>query len=218
MKWVHISVEGPTEESFVKNVLSDHLNSFEIQPTPIILTTATLPQGKKYQGGIISYKKARKEILHLLQDSSVSAVSTMYDFYGLKDDFPGMTSIPNSDCFSTINHLEKEMKNDISDPRFRPYIQLHEFEALLFSNPDAIAEILSDQNLRIPLIKIRNQFNSPEEINNDPSTAPSKRITNLYPGYEKPFHGILTSIHIGLKDIRSQCTHFNEWLTWMEKL
>ncbi|MEO1765387.1 MAG: DUF4276 family protein, partial [Cyanobacteria bacterium J06629_18] len=59
---------------------------------------------------------------------------------------------------------------------------------------------------------------SPEHINDSPVTAPSKRILACCSGYEKPLHGSLIAIDIGLDTIRKQCRHFNQWLTRLENI
>jgi Domain of unknown function (DUF4276) len=64
----------------------------------------------------------------------------------------------------------------------------------------------------------REAFSSPEHINDDPLTAPSKRILKCCDGYEKPLHGSLIAIDIGLEAIRQQCQHFNQWLLRLENL
>ena len=65
---------------------------------------------------------------------------------------------------------------------------------------------------------ISDQFNTPEEINNSPVTAPSKRILQLFKGYDKPMHGALAALEIGLDNIRKECALFNKWLLTLEAL
>ena len=63
---------------------------------------------------------------------------------------------------------------------------------------------------------IRDAFESPEDINDSPLTAPSKRIEELYPGYQKTLHGPLALLEIGLPALRRECRHFGGWLTRLE--
>ncbi|MBN3873010.1 MAG: DUF4276 family protein [Nostoc sp. JL33] len=65
---------------------------------------------------------------------------------------------------------------------------------------------------------MRNLFLSPEHINEGATTAPSKRIIRCCLGYEKPLHGSLIAIDIGLDTIPQQCEHFNQWLTRLENI
>ena len=87
---VIIHVEGQTEANYVNVVLRDHLRSFDIHPQPIIMSTKRLISGKKFKGGITSFEKVEPELRSLLRASHAIAVTTMYDFYALPEDFPGM--------------------------------------------------------------------------------------------------------------------------------
>ena len=218
MKRVFISVEGQTEETFVKEILVPHLESFQVYPVPIILSTKRTRQGNKFKGGITRFQRIQNEINLLLRDTDVSAVTSMYDLYKFPADFPGYDEAPRGDCYQRVAYLENEFTKLISDPRFRPYIQLHEFEALLFVNLSAISKAFPGTNKLAELERIKSAFSSPEEINEGEQTAPSKRILHLFPDYQKPLHGVLISIDTGLDNIRSECGHFNDWITWLESL
>ena len=94
----------------------------------------------------------------------------------------------------------------------------HEFEALLFSKPDELGAALSGPNTVGQLEAVRASFSTPEEINENPESTPSKRILTISPGYHKAVHGPIVARRIGLQLIREQCSHFNEWLGWLESL
>ena len=91
-------------------------------------------------------------------------------------------------------------------------------DLLLFSHPKKLAQGINQANLSAPLQTIRNAFDSPEEINNSFDTSPSKRIGKLYPAYDKPIHGSLAAIEIGLDIIRQECQRFDKWLKELEAL
>jgi hypothetical protein len=95
---------------------------------------------------------------------------------------------------------------------------IHEFEALLFSKPEELSKALHSSGSLQELTTIRAIFKTPEEINDDPLTAPSKRIAGVLPGYQKTLHGAFVSKRIGLGVLRAECPHFNEWLSWLEEL
>jgi hypothetical protein len=95
---------------------------------------------------------------------------------------------------------------------------VHEFEALLFVKPEAFGDWTDSQGLVDSLVAIARAHTTPEHINDSPETAPSKRITRLMPGYEKPFHGPLIAAEIGLDLLRQACPHFNSWLQSLEEL
>jgi hypothetical protein len=95
---------------------------------------------------------------------------------------------------------------------------MHEFEALLFSDCKAFATAIGHPAAEPKLQEIRNQFQTPEEINDSPVTAPSKRIEAIIPGYDKPLGGTLAALEIGLPKIRAACPHFRNWLEILELL
>ncbi len=218
MNRVLISVEGQTEETFVRDVLTPHLWEYDVDPTPVLLSTKIVKSGRKFKGGLVSYSQARSEIHRLLNDSAAVAVTTMYDLYGLPQDFPGYAAVPRGDCYTKVAHLEEAFGQDIGHRRFRPYLQLHEFEALMFVDPQRTAAQFPGVNRLDALGDIKAAFNSPEEIDDDPNNAPSKRLLELFPGYQKTLHGPLATVEVGLDQIRGECPHFDEWLEWLEGL
>ena len=218
MNRVLISVEGQTEETFVREILTRHLWNLNVDPIPVVVSTKIVKQGNKFKGGLSSYAQVRNDVQRLLRDSNALAITTMYDLYKLPTDFPGYSTRPAGNCFTKAAYLEAEFQQEINHPRFRPYLQLHEFEALLFVNPEITARMFPETNKLRELQEIRNGFNSPEEINDGVTTAPSKRILRLFPNYDKPLYGSLVAIDVGLENIRAECPHFNEWITWLEGL
>ena len=116
-----------------------------------------------------------------------------------------------------LSDISSQLGGRFDCSRLIPYVQMHEFEALLFSDPKTLAgglELADD----VPIRHIRDQFKSPEEINDSPQTAPSKRILELKPRYGKVTDGVRISRSIGLETMRAQCSHFNGWLTRLETL
>jgi len=149
--------------------------------------------------------------------------TTMVDYHALPSNFPGRGALPPTlNAFDRVVRLEDELSRDIAErldelpvsQRFVPYVQLHEFEALLFSDPAAFQEAFPG-NPRVvdQLTAIRAQFASPEEIDGDLRTIPSRRILDILPDYQKPVAGLLVARRIGLAAIRRECGHFNDWLT-----
>jgi hypothetical protein len=102
--------------------------------------------------------------------------------------------------------------------RFIPFVQMYEFEALLFSDPEAFAIGVDRIALNQHLSAISAQFETPEHINNSPVTAPSKRIEALIADYQKPLMGTLAALEVGLDVMRARCALFNDWLTRIESL
>ncbi len=211
---LYIFVEGQTEETFVKELLCKHFlrQNQNIDVIPILVKTSST--GK---GGVVSYGKIKPQLLKFYNDSN-AFVTTMFDMYGLPADFPGKSSIPTTaNLFEKAEYLEQQMGADIGIPNFIPNLLVHEFEGLLYSNPQAFLEYF-DQSTVEQLQSERESFPSPEHINNSPQTAPSKRIIRCCAGYDKPLHGSLIAMDIGLDIIRNQCQHFDKWLTRLENI
>jgi hypothetical protein len=221
MHKVLILVEGQTEERFVKQVLGPYLSEWGVLVVPtIVKTKRTTNSAPDFKGGAVSYGKVKNDIQRLLKDSSAVAVTTMIDFYGLPSDFPGYGTMPTqTDCYARVVHLEHALAQDIAHPKFFPYLQLHEFEAMLFVAPAKIAGHFSEPHKLGGLLQIKAGFNNaPEEIDDGPETAPSKRLVKIFSRYQKTLHGPLITASIGLEEIQEQCKHFRGWLERLESL
>lgn len=214
MKKIMILSEGPTEESFVRDVLHPHFSNKGVFAIPVIVTTKRVKVGPDFKGGIISYGK---EIKMLLADASAACVTMMIDYYGLPADFPGRAGQSRGSCFERAHHLERELAQDVNHRKFMPYLSLHEFEALLFTSPMEIAGVAPEQDVKNELLSIKMSFASPEEINDNPQTHPAARISGLIPAFRKLPHSPLIAGRIGLAQIRNECRHFDAWLTKLEE-
>jgi hypothetical protein len=218
MNKIMLLVEGPTEEKFVKLVLSPHWP--ECCLVPIICNTKRTDEAI-YKGGRVGYFHFRKQICNLLMDSSTVLVTTMVDYEEMPHDFPGRTESKSiRDIFDNVKHVESEIGKNVSNKKFLPFVMLHEFEALLFSKPEVIAQVLDDKKLVQPLCEIRKEKpeyeKTPEAINDSPDTCPSARIEKLCAKrklhYGKPTDGPIIAEKIGLETIMAQCPHFREWI------
>lgn len=115
-----------------------------------------------------------------------------------------------------LHDVVQEMGAGFDDRRFVPFVVMHEFEGLLFSDCAGFSRSIGMPELAGELSKIRGQFLNPEEINDSPDTAPSKRVQRIIPRYQKPLFGVLAALEIGLDAMRRECPHFNDWLTELE--
>jgi hypothetical protein len=221
-----VHVEGQTEESFVNEVLRDHLIGVGYESVSArIVGNARLRQRR---GGIRPWVVVRKDIInHLKQDSGCLA-TTMVDFYGLPQDgdraWPGRANAALARASDKAPMVETALAADLANEageqidraRFIPFVVVHEFEGLLFSDCAAFAQGIGQADLEPRFRQVRDAFATPEDINDSPDTCPSKRVTNLVPGYEKPLLGTLAALEIGLTRIRAACPHFAEWLQRLE--
>ncbi|MGA3371147.1 MAG: DUF4276 family protein [Terracidiphilus sp.] len=222
MQRLLVHVEGKTEETFVNEVLVEHL--LGIGYGSVSARRLGLSQQR---GGIRSWQSARRDILRHLKEDSVAIHATMVDYYGLPRDWPGRAEAPSMNSSSAkAEYVESALNADIVEamgPRFEPkrfvpLVVMHEFEGLLFSDPERFAQGIERRDLAAKFLAIRQEFECPEDINDSADTAPSKRIVGLFPGYQKPLFGPLAVIEIGLSTIRTECPHFNSWLERLESL
>ncbi len=222
MARVHVLVEGDSEESFVNTILVPHFSPKGIYLTSSRVTTKrNFRKGIVYKGGMSGFGKVENEINLFLIGDADRYLTTMFDLFRIPTDFPDYQSAINvRDCIQQAKVLESRLANHFNTPRFIPYIQVHEFEALLFSDAKKIDDCLSILHSvnNSNLTQIADQFPSPEHINNNPQTAPSKRILAIHPSYEKITDGILIAEDVGLNVMRRECSHFNEWITYLESL
>lgn len=200
-----ISVEGETEEDFVREVLARHLVGCGILATAISL------------GGKVSTERVVNEMVRLLW--SFDRVTSLVDFYGFRR---RNTATPEE----LQSRIDSEVHRNMPSGRNRgdafSYVQQYEFEGLLFTDVSVFATL----PLSVPmpaaqvdeLRAIRSQFQTPEEINDSPNTAPSKRIARLIRGYNKRAHGHLLAEEIGLEAIRAECPRFAAWMARLEAL
>ncbi len=219
MKNIIALVEGQTEEVFIKKLLSPYLCDYGIIIKPTILNTKIIKGGNNFKGGINNYNQVKRDLDKLIKDKSIY-ITTFFDYYGLPTDFPGFYSkkdIP--DPYDKVRHIENEFRENIHSERFIPHIQLHEFEALLFSDVSGFEKYFKDD---IPAMKglrdIVKKFSNPELINDDPETAPSKRIKSLIKTYSKPIMGLGISSQIGINKIIQKCEHFSNWIEKLKDL
>lgn len=218
MKRVLILVEGQTEERFVKDVLQPHLLAFDIAPQAKLVTTKRVKAGKHFKGGVTGFKKIEDDLRRLLGDTGATLVTTMLDFYGFPADFDGWKHVKAHRPHERVRQLEEQLEAQVSHRRFRAYLMLHEYEAMLFADPAQVSKVLNNDSLTASLTRIRDTCTGPEKIDEGEETAPSKRIVKLFPGYRKPLHGPLAVGRVGLQRVRAVCPHFDEWLVALESL
>jgi len=217
MKKIHILVEGQTEENFVNKILSPYFNPKSIYLTPTIITTKKVLRGANHKGGVTSYQQVKNDLIPLLSDSSVNIVTTMIDYYALPNNFPGYSLKPKGSPYKRVEFLEDQFSKDIFNKKFIPYLQLHEFEALIFANYGNLVNAFPGKKDELEKIELINkQFQSPEEINENPNTAPSKRLEKIYGNYQKVLHSQLVLMDSNITDLRRRCSHFDNWLTKLE--
>ena len=220
MARVNIICEGATESRFISDVLAPYFWHREVYLTPVLLGV------RGHRGGRVNYPRAQKDILLQLKQNARTYCSTMFDLYGLDTDFPGTASSSDLVGPQKATYIENAVLQNIvsiipnlrAEERLIPYLQVHEYEGLLFSDTTVFAAALGNAHLSGQLAQIRNLFSSPEDINNDPNTAPSKRVAGIYPKYNKVIEGTLAAQKIGIDRMLAECPHFRNWINKLSAL
>lgn len=212
MKRLVVIAEGETEESFVNNILTPYFNSLGIYNYIQCFKT------KHSNGGLSKYSYIKQDIIQTIYETDV-VVTTLFDFYRLPSDFPGYeqdNALPHN---IWVENIERQIKEDIEHEKgrhfdnFIPYIQLHEFEALVFSSIAGIDALFERSEVKYRgLQDVIDEYPNPEDINNGPNTAPSVRLQKLIPGYDKVIYGVEIIKEIGMDTVLSKCPRFNEWI------
>jgi hypothetical protein len=212
-----IVVEGQTEERFVKTVLRQVLEPIGVDLRPTIVATKVVKDGANFKGGLRSYGQFREHLRRVLEGSGGALVTSMLDYYALPADFPGMSTRPvGGTPRQRVEHVESELRTAIGQQNFLPFIALHEYEAWLFSDSVTVPGVLTEPHKQAAFAAIADSM-APEDINEGPTTAPSKRLLALFPLYRKGLHGPLAAGRIGIPAIRAKCPHFDGWLQQLEQ-
>jgi len=218
MSSIKILVESPTEILFVNDVLKPHFYEKGISVRPFLLQEG---------GGVPKYPRSQEQILNTIKSDRSCFCTMLVDFYGLPRDWPG-----RRDADSRRAYLEKaatvenalfvdicaQLGSCFNPSQLVPYVQMHEFEALLFSDTLMLAETARKSDVSAQLDCVLQSFSCPEEINDHYDTCPSRRIKQYIENYVKTVDGIIATRKIGLKTMRQGCPHFNEWITKLEDI
>lgn len=219
---INILCEGQTEERFVSKVMKPYLKDYGIVLKPRILLTS---KKKNQRGGMINYSQAKRDVENWISEnrnrkSETHYYTTMFDFYALPSDFPCMDEIEKyTDAYGKVSAVERAMAEKFQVSNFVPYIQLHEFEALLFSDISKIVDRFPKQERTITkLQKVLDGCNgNPELVNTGRETAPGKRIVAVVEEgrkykYHKVQDGVNIACRIGIDVMMNKCKHFKEWI------
>jgi hypothetical protein len=202
---VCIICEGPTEVNFVNRCLEPYLRPSGVRAYGTILSAKL----RRHSGGRVTVGRLAKKIsLHYRE---ADRGTTLVDFYGFQDRGGRSRAELEADILAGAARVTMGY-----DARFvLPYVQMYEFEGLLFTDPQAFEWVEDgwNDNTKRRLEAVTQEFSSPEDIDDSRETAPSKRIERIFEGtYSKTEHGPLIAESIGMDVIRAKCPAFNEWV------
>jgi hypothetical protein len=217
---IYAIVEGHTEKIFVDKMLTPYLANKDI------FIHASIIKKPGQNGGDVKFSRAKNEIKAFLRQRSDTYVTTFIDLYGIKE-WPGKDVTNNQTPEQKADYINNKTETEITkmceefninSNRFIPYIAIHEFEAMLFSDSQVLAnQLVVDQDI---IDEILIECGTPEEINNSPQTAPSKRLDAIMPNgkFPKTTTGITIAQKIGINKIREKCPIFDRWIKTIEQL
>ncbi len=224
MKRLYLTVEGQTEAAFAVDILQAHLANFDVfLSRPRFTGLHSRRRGRIPGGGLLNtFGHALRDILTWLKEDQGpdARFSTMIDLYHLPHDFPGYAAgMVRPTGREQAEALEQSLQHAIGDPRFIPYLQVHEFEALVLTDAARIGGLYPARTAGITqLCDECRMYQSPEHINHGHHSHPKARILRRVPEYDENVAGPLLAEDIELPRLRAACPHFGQWLTRLEQL
>jgi hypothetical protein len=217
-----IYVEGQEEELFVNRVLRDHLRRFGVIVQKPLLAATSFRIGDEGEadvtvGGVTNYQAVRQDILDQFATGQIGAadvLTTLIDLYGLPQNFPGHEEAISQHLAGAEKaaRIEEAWKADIGRSNFSPYLQLHEFEALILTRPTVLKDFYPEHAAGIEQLRADcAPFHTPEEINERKALSPSHRILDYVPTYRK-IDGFRHLQEIGMAELKAHCPRFKAWV------
>ncbi len=223
MTRICVVCEGQTEEEFVARVVAPAFSEMGLYLIPEMIETSP-----GHKGGALSYERVKRHVCNTLNQRSAPVVTTLFDLYRLDSRFPGFPESRDlTDLARRLETLTRALHSAVlsevgcAPGRFIPYIQPHEFEALLFSDVATLALAEPGWNsAETALSAARTAAESPEHINHRPETKPAAHLERhlRHPNYRKRRHGPVVAEKIGLARMESECRFFAAWLATIRAL
>lgn len=217
-KRLQVYVEGATEEIFVNRILRNHLSVYGIiVEKPILAATSMQPSGQR--GGFVNWPAIEADLKRLFTDDIDENLrfTTLLDTYAIPTTVPGYPGAAQTNIRTAaeVVTIENSWAAHFSEPRFFPYLQRHEFEALTLAYPPALRIVFPQYTKELEILEQAIAgYGNAEDINDGPSTHPSARLARALPAYDalKASNGLFVLLEAGLKNIRPRCPHFDDWL------
>jgi Domain of unknown function (DUF4276) len=218
---IYIISEGSSEEKFIKEVIAPSFRDLDIYLKPIQLETSN-----GFKGGALNHDRLRINARNILNQYPKAYLSSLIDLYALRSDFPCFDESQKlSSPIDKAQYLATKLNIDLVTyvncrvERVITHIQPYELEGLFFSNPQAISLTVPEWGKHhASLQAIRNEFETPEHINNSYEKKPSARLEKLLGYKKKALHASRIGQRVGLSTIEKECPHFAAWLQQLRDL
>jgi hypothetical protein len=228
---IYCLVEGYSEANLVKRMLAPHLAQRGIDIlAPMVTTRRDRKAGQVFKGGgaFRHYQGDLERLIRQHGNRPNTWFTTMIDLYGLPGDFPTyQEGLKIKESRKKVEFFERALDKigrELGCKKFIPYIQLHEFETLLLVNVKEMGTLFLNDAKKLELLAADvATFDDVEDINHTPDGAPSKRIASYISVYEKykrsDQSGAINVLEkVGLDTLRTNCRHFNDWVSALEGL
>lgn len=202
----------------MNRVLRNHLLAHGVKVEKPIL--AAKPGGLR--GGFVSWPTVEADLrIIFAQDADPDLrITTLLDVYALPKEVPGFTLAANSSrSAAEVDAIESAWAAHFGEPRFVPYLQRYEFEALVLACPPALRAIFPTQASALTDLETAIAvYASAEDINGGRDTHPAARLKQAAPSYGplKASNGLFVIQEAGLDQIRPRCPRFDAWLSRWE--
>ena len=211
MKYLIIVVEGQTEQEFVNDILRPYFATQGIYH----VSARLIKTSRSGKGGFVNFQHLQNDVNRILAKEKDAVVTTFIDFFRCPTNMPGYEeAMKKENHQEAVEILEKKMTELFGNTHFVPYIQLHEFEALLFSSNKGFKTYWEDEHAE-KAEEIIAQYPNPEDINSRPEKAPSKRIIEIKSDYDKVAEGNLLAMEIGIEEMLKRCHRFKQWIEYL---
>ncbi len=219
MKRIYVIVEGPSEREFVSRILAPYFGKKGL----LISAISMLKSGGGM--GFSNLEHFKNNVKPLLYDKDAPLITTMVDLFR----FPVQSNDPNeeaelkkysleSDISTRLAGLERVLYDAVQKIKpykdFTPYIQKHEFEALIFSD----AKVFNIESAAIgkAVEDILTTTPCPEDINTTEEGHPAKRLESIFKSNKKKYVKGANAVDFaemaGIEIILEKCPRFRFWV------
>lgn len=220
---LYVFCEGQTEQAFCQQLLQDFLfPNYDGIVMPILIAHSR-KRRVVHRGGVNKYQVVKDDMVREFSTHRDRKVlfTSFIDIYALPTDFPGFATAQRNPNHPRpyVETLEAAFEADVSESRFVPHLQMHEFETLLFADPSVLGRAFENSEAAIETLQaVADKFGDIEKINDSKVTAPSKRIIEVIPAYErrKKTAGPRTAGLIGMPKLLEKCSHFADWIRTLQ--
>ncbi|GBU08636.1 hypothetical protein AwDysgo_19670 [Bacteroidales bacterium] len=219
MKKIVFIVEGESEDEFVKRIIRPFFVSKGI---PFYHIESKIIQISGGGHGFNNIEHFKNTIKPFLSRNDEPIITSFIDHYRLNSErkLPGYNEcMAETNIGIKLGKMEGKLQDMVQSIKpyrfFIPYIQQHEFETLLFADPEEGFD-LEDERIKREIMNLCNFFDSIEDINCTPHGAPSVRLEAIYSKYRRRYNKGADAVDIAelttIGKMLEKCPRFKNWI------